>query len=156
MAKIVRVGYGSMGQGVGNTDGYLYVVNDNVKAEDIIFPAVKHYKSGRIFGTTGKVLGTEAKQPSFQLVDANGNVIQLQNVSTARELGIGTARGKGGRFVADRSTHDEEGRYIISQREMAIRGGNVQQRAQGEQQVTEGGQKAVETYEGYTKIFHNQ
>lgn len=58
MAKFARVGYGSDGRGVGrlsNEGGYLYVVNDHVRTNDIIQPIAHNWKSGKAFVTTGMV-----------------------------------------------------------------------------------------------------
>ncbi len=156
MAKIVRVGYGSEGQGVGSTDGYLYVVNNNVKTSDIVFPSVIHYKSGRVFGTTGKVLGTETKQVMLKILDKNGKLMDIAGLQTARDLGVGTARGAGGKFMSDRSTHNENGEYILSERDKAIRGGNILSRAQGDMAKTEKAEQAETAYENYTKTFYKQ
>lgn len=57
MAKFARVGYGHDGRGAGATgDGYIYLVNDNVRAGDVIQPIAHNKESGRAFVTTGKIL----------------------------------------------------------------------------------------------------
>lgn len=59
MAKFARVGYGSQGQGIGRKapNGYVYVVNDNVRVKDRI-QVVATSKLGRKFGTTAVPLST--------------------------------------------------------------------------------------------------
>lgn len=58
MAKFARVGYGSQGQGLGkNPEGYVYVVNDNVRVKDRI-QVVATSRAGRMFGTTAVPLST--------------------------------------------------------------------------------------------------
>ena len=60
MAKLAQVGYGSDGRGVGkNTDGYTYVVNDNVRVgQRIQVIATSHGKQPKKFVTTGVPLNT--------------------------------------------------------------------------------------------------
>lgn len=66
MVKFAKVGYGSDGRGLGKTtDGYTYVVNDNVRAQDIIYPSAYNIPAKRIIGTTGRVLST-AKETSVK------------------------------------------------------------------------------------------
>lgn len=61
MAKIARVGYGSMGQGVGNNpDGYTYVVNNSVNVGDKI-QVIATSSKGRKFGTTAVPLSTHGE-----------------------------------------------------------------------------------------------
>ena len=59
MAKFARVGYGSQGQGLGRKapEGYVYVVNDNVRVHDRI-QVVATSKIGRKFATTAMPLST--------------------------------------------------------------------------------------------------
>ena len=60
MAKFARVGYGHDGRGAGSTgEGYIYVVNDNVRAGDILQPIAHNAHSKKAFVTTGKVLKKE-------------------------------------------------------------------------------------------------
>ena len=48
MAKFARVGYGHDGRGAGATgEGYIYLVNDNVRAGDILQPIAHNKKSGK-------------------------------------------------------------------------------------------------------------
>ena len=59
MAKIVNVGYGSDGRGLGKTlNGYTYMVNDNVNKGDVLQVVSTNWKSGKKFGTTAKTLET--------------------------------------------------------------------------------------------------
>ena len=59
MAKFANITYGTKG----DTEQYTYVVNDSVNVGDIVQPSVKHYKSGKIYGTTGIIQNT-AKETS--------------------------------------------------------------------------------------------
>ena len=57
--KFAQVGYGSDGRAAGEDGkGFTYVVNDNVRTGDTISPVVRHYKSGTLFATTGKIVST--------------------------------------------------------------------------------------------------
>ena len=58
MAKFVRVGYGHDGRGVNKAtgEGYVYLVNDNVRTKAVIQPVATHYISQKKFVTTGQVL----------------------------------------------------------------------------------------------------
>lgn len=50
--KIINVTYGLKGD---NEKKYTYLVNDNVRNGQVVFPNVKHYKSGKVYGTVGIV-----------------------------------------------------------------------------------------------------
>lgn len=53
MAKFAKCGYGSRGQGLGaTTDGYTYVVNDNVRTGDRIQVVATNHWSKKKFATT--------------------------------------------------------------------------------------------------------
>lgn len=78
MAKFAKVGYGSDGRGIGKTggenpQGYTYVVNDNVRAGNIIQPVATNWRSGKKFATTGVVLHAY-KENSVKGQDAKRDV----------------------------------------------------------------------------------
>jgi hypothetical protein len=50
--KIINITYGLKGE---NTKKYTYLVNDNVRNGQVVFPNVKHHSSGKIYGTVGVV-----------------------------------------------------------------------------------------------------
>lgn len=117
MAKIVKVTYGTQGM----TNEYAYLVNDNVRTGDYIHPSVKHYLSGKIFGTTGIVQST-AKTTSAngqkQLADLQGKVnfngepIKVVQALTGKEAGAKAQRGEGGRFVGGSGLGKTEKDYV--------------------------------------------
>ena len=107
MAKFARVGYGHDGRGAGATgEGYIYLVNDNVRAGDILQPIAHNKKSGKAFVTTGQVLrksdvDKSAENKDFATVakvgSAKGNDMkqkldeagtQATQVYTGKELGV--------------------------------------------------------------------
>lgn len=60
MAKFVQVGYGHDGRGVGDkVGGYTYIVNDGVRAGDLIVPIPAYNTfAGRDINTMAKVIST--------------------------------------------------------------------------------------------------
>lgn len=137
MAKFANVTYGTKG----DTALYTYLVNDTVNAGDIIQPSVKHYKSGKIFGTTAIVQNT-AKEMSVK-----GK--QIQRVLSGKQVGAERARANG-RFVgtpsprptrnAETGMYEVAGKYHVSQYAQQTRAGNV---------------RARETYEEYASKYNN-
>lgn len=149
MAKFANVTYGTKG----NTAEYTYIVNDTVNAGDIIQPSVKHYQSGKIYGTTGIVQKT-AKEMSV-----NGKKIRseltskgavAQEVLSGKQVGAQRER-IAGKFAGTPSQkptknqetgkYEVEGKYTVGQYARETRAGNVKNR---------------ETYEEYSKKFENK
>lgn len=153
MAKFVKVGYGSDGRGMGTTiDGYTYVVDDNVRTGQTIYPSVKHYISQTIFGTTGKVLSTTGENTvngriMKQELESRGKTIQP--VLTGKEIGAVRQRDiETGKFQKG-----EGGTTLYG---LQTRGANILARAELNQEKISKGeatQKAVETFESYSKKF---
>jgi len=161
MAKFAQVGYGSQGQGAGQDgDGYTYLVNDNVRTGDTISPAVRHYRNGKIFGTTGVVLSqtkmtTQKAQELKEEVKAKNT--NVQEVLTGKQLGIGrTTDPTTGKFIKDKSTHNEKGEYIVGKREETVRGANIrymEQSTGNDISQGEATQKAIETFDSYSAKY---
>ena len=110
MAKFAQCGYGSKGQGLGNTtDGYTYVVNDNVRTGDVIqVIATSHGKEPKKFATTAvplhtykenSVKGQEAKQEA-QKINTEISMIKKQGMEKLQE--------KGYKSLSEASKIDEE------------------------------------------------
>lgn len=104
MAKLAQVTYGLGGKG----EAYTYVVNDNVRAGQVINPIVKHYKSGNTFATTGIIQeavernSTTGQSLEDGVKDKTGN--DLAKSETASALGISSRiRGEKGRFAGSYS-----------------------------------------------------
>lgn len=118
--KFAKVGYGSTGEGVNRTngEGYTYLVEDNVRTGTKLTPVVKHANSGTMFVTTGVVL--ETNKAADTIIGRSGVITQeeLTKAYTERQLGIYGTRGQGGRFVTDKSYHDESGAYVPSGAEL--------------------------------------
>ena len=161
MAKIAKVGYGSRGQGVGQTDGYTYVVNDNVRTGDIIQVVATQHISQKKFATTGKVNqsfkdGSVKAEEAIQEAESAG--AGVTRAYTAKELGIGGYRGRSQEEVYQKWLYERRGtksaadRQPQSQRTMEVRGGNLARYVQ-EHPDTKLTQNAQETFDTYSKKF---
>lgn len=122
--KFANVTYGSTPK---DTKTYTYVVNDNVRKGDKLISIVKHYQSGKVFATTSVAASTSKflSQDEIEVLKDKKLTTETMTASyTGKELGIEkTIQGKGGKFVAGgKSTHDEQGNYIVGAREEAARG----------------------------------
>ena len=148
MAKFAQCGYGSQGQGLGKTtDGYTYVVNDNVRTGDVI-QVVATSRIGNKFATTAVPLHTykenSAKgQLAKQEVQSKGKDVTASY--TGKELGAQGSR-------ATKPLGD--GHRSISEYSMETRAGNL---AMYKQQYPDAKftQKAQETFDTYSKQFMN-
>ena len=79
MAKFAQCGYGSQGQGLGKTtDGYTYVVNDNVRTGDKI-QVIATSKKGNKFATTAVPLHT------YKETSAKGQIAKQQSLQKGKE-----------------------------------------------------------------------
>ena len=161
MAKFANCGYGSEGQGIGKSEGgYTYVVNNNVRTGQTLQLSVKHAKSQRIFGTTGKVLST-AKDTSVKGQEVKREleekeVKEVANAYTGKELGATRERGASGKFSSQSRQGYYEDQKPITRYQQQVRGGNIlarQQQTGGELARTPKTTKAVETFESYSKQF---
>lgn len=93
MAKFALVGYGSDGRGVGRTEqGYTYVVNDNVRTNDIIQPIATSSK-GRKFATTGFV-NHAYKENSVKGQEAKIDVLSKGDKEITKSVERNLAKGK--------------------------------------------------------------
>lgn len=153
MAKFAQCGFGSQGQGLGNTtDGYTYVVNDNVRTGDKIqVVATSHGKNPKKFVTTAVPLhtykentekGQEAREEAIENTGA-----EPTQVYSGKELGA----------IGSKATKPlGDGHRTISEYSMATRAGNM---AKYMQQHPEWGSKsqwtdkAQETFDSYSKKF---
>lgn len=147
MAKYALVGYGSRGQGVGKTtQGYMYIVNDNVRTGDKIQPVATSSR-GRKFVTTGVVnhsykqttaKGQEAKQRYDQNHDPN-KTQELTQAYTGKELGVSGSR-----------VPKQAGE--LSQYTQQTRAGNLAMQKQKDPNIvfTE---KSQQTFDEYSKEF---
>ena len=150
MAKFAQCGYGSQGQGLGaTTDGYTYVVNDNVRTGDKI-QVISTSKAGRKFATTAvplhtykenSVKGQEAKQQAQEKTGKDPT-----QVYSGKELGVQGSK-------ATKPLGD--GKRSISEYAQSTRAGNIvmyKQKDPNAQWTT----KAQETFDTYSKQFMNK
>ena len=165
--KFANVTYGTHG----DSAEYTYLVNDNVKAGEVLQPSVIHYQSKKVFATTGIVQNFHESVSS----SVEGKVA---TVLKGKEVGLSDRiQGEKGRFAGSYSKtgrvggrmSDAGGKYHITGGKSyqdnkyidAARGANVMERltsGQGEPNEgmveTEGSKtpKNVETYDTYTGI----
>lgn len=151
MAKIAKCGYGSRGEGLGKTtDGYTYVVNDNVRTGDIL-QVVATSRKGNKFATTaqvryGGVFSQNSKKGQEAIREAQQNTGEDPTQSySGKEVGAGGAR-------KAPKTSPIEGLKPQSQYTMETRAGNLAKYMQThpDTKLTE---HAQETFESYSKPF---
>ena len=152
MAKFAKCGYGSQGQGLGKTtDGYTYIVNDNVRTGDVIqVIATSHGKEPKKFATTAvplhtyketSVKGQKAKQ---EVLEKTGN--DPTQSYTGKELGATGARA---------TNPLEDGKRTISQYAQATRAGNIAMYKQKDPNA-KWSANSQETFDTYSKQFMNK
>lgn len=149
--KFAQIGYGYPEHRKGNDDGgrnkggYTYLVNDNVRKEQIM-QVISTSRNGRAFPTTGEVLTVTAAQPS-------GAPPEPTRAYTQKELGV-----KGG-FGVTAGERQAETRYkALSVYNNEVLGGLTGEAAEKKMAIT-GGTKTealmknegYETYEDYVK-----
>lgn len=160
MAKFANITYGTKGE----SEEYTYVVNDNVRTGDYIQPSVKHYKSGKIFGTTGivqsatKTTTAKGQKLKQEIEQKTGN--NVANAYTGKELGVKAEKdekgkykyvgGMGktvkdessGKFVAKEGKTFTQNEYIQKTRQL-----NVERREQNTSNST------TDNFDSYSKQF---
>lgn len=152
MAKFAKCGYGSKGEGLGKTtDGYTYVVNDNVRTKDII-QVVSTSRKGKKFPTTAMALHTYSEnskkgQMAKQEVQEKTGDNPTRSY-TGSELGV-----TGSRAVPKQAIIG--GEKAQSQYTMQTRAGNIAQYMQSHPN-TELTKNAQETFDTYSKKFMNK
>lgn len=150
MAKFAQCGYGSQGQGLGKTtDGYTYVVNDNVRTGDKI-QVIATSKKGNKFATTAVPLHT------YKETSAKGQIAKQQvqektgkeptQSYTGKELG-----GQGSRATQPLG----DGKRTISEYAQETRAGNIAMYKQKDPNA-KWTEKAQETFDSYSKQFMNK
>lgn len=159
--KFANVTYGTHG----DSAEYTYLVNDNVKAGEVLQPSVIHYQSKKVFATTGIVQNF----PESVSSSVEGKVVQVQ---TGKDMGISDRiGGEKGRFAGSYSKtgrvggrmSDAGGKYhIVGGKDYAdnkyidaVRGANIADRlTSGQGEPNEGmvetaGSKAKSNYETF-------
>lgn len=151
MAKFAKCGYGSRGQGLGKTtDGYTYVVNDNVRTGDTI-QVIATSSKGNKFATTAVPLHT------YKETSKKGQLAKQQSlekgkepieVYSGKELGVTGSRAK---KVIGTDAFGVEHKEI-SQYEKATRAGNIAMYKQQDPNAT-WSKNSQETFDSYSKQF---
>lgn len=164
--KIAKIGYGHDGRGVGKTDdGYMYLVDDDVKTGDVLQPVATNWKSQKKFVTTGRVnhsykettvKGQQAKQEAQSYGD-------ITRVYKAQE--VGTAVPQTQKYSNIYLVQNENGVLLDvvkeqkqSYRTQLTRGANVSKYIQQNPQATftKQAQQNLYTYQGYEKAKGEQ
>ena len=151
MAKFAKCGYGSSGQGLGTTtDGYTYIVNDNVRTGDRI-QVVATSRAGNKFATTAVPLHTykeTSKKGQLAKQEAMSKTGQEPTQSySGRELGI-----SGG---SKATTTSLTGKKIQSEYTQETRAGNIAMYKQQDPNA-KWTKNAQETFDSYSKQFMNK
>jgi len=158
VAKFANVTYGTGGA----TKEYTYVVNDSVRLGDIIQPSVVHYKSKKVFGTTGIVqstaketstVGQKVKQKAESEMADKGNTGDIAEALTAKDIGLAQERTAQGTYATNeplgKTVRGETGRRAVQEgrefeltaRVATLRQANVEAR------------QASENFDSYSQAF---
>ena len=149
MAKFAQCGYGSQGQGLGKTtDGYTYVVNDNVRTGDKI-QVIATSKKGNKFATTAVPLHT------YKETSAKGQIAKQQSLQKGKEP-IDVFSGKELGVQGSTATKLlDNGKRSISEYAQETRAGNIAMYKQKDPNA-KWTEKAQETFDSYSKQFMNK
>lgn len=149
MAKIAQCGYGSRGEGLGKTtNGYTYVVNDNVRTGDKI-QVISTSRKGNKFSTTAvprSVFQENSKKGQMAVQEAQQKTGENPTQSySGKELGVSGSR-------AVPKTPTIGGEKAQSQYTMQTRAGNIEKYMQShpDAPLTK---HAQETFDSYSKPF---
>lgn len=147
MAKFAQCGYGSQGQGLGKTtDGYTYVVNDNVRTGDKI-QVIATSKKGNKFATTAVPLHT------YKETSAKGQMAKQQAQEKTGKEPTQSYSGKELGVQGSRATQPlGDGKRTISEYAQETRAGNIAMYKQKDPNA-EWTKKAQETFDSYSKQF---
>lgn len=107
--KIINLSYGLKG---GKGKLYTYLVNDNVRRGQVVFPNVKHYISGKVYGTLGiaqQTMNAVGKKAKGQIATLEG---EGKSVTGTALTGKGAYNE--GRSIS-KTEKDENGNYIGTQ-----------------------------------------
>jgi len=116
--KFANITYGTHG----DTEEYTYAVDDSAKAGDMMQPSVRHYESGKIFGTTGIIQDTAGEttvrgQQLKQEMESKG--VEPANAYSMKEAGVisGVRESGTGRFATSKGLTQKDqntGMYVES------------------------------------------
>ena len=147
MAKFAQCGYGSQGQGLGKTtDGYTYVVNDNVRTGDKI-QVIATSKKGNKFATTAVPLHT------YKETSAKGQMAKQQAQEKTGKEPTQSYSGKELGVQGSKATQPlGDGKRTISEYAQETRAGNIAMYKQKDPNA-KWTEKAQETFDSYSKQF---
>ena len=147
MAKFAQCGYGSQGQGLGKTtDGYTYVVNDNVRTGDKI-QVIATSKKGNKFATTAVPLHT------YKETSAKGQMAKQQVQEKTGKEPTQSYSGKELGVQGSKATQPlGDGKRTISEYAQETRAGNIAMYKQKDPNA-KWTEKAQETFDSYSKQF---
>lgn len=147
MAKFAQCGYGSQGQGLGKTtDGYTYVVNDNVRTGDKI-QVIATSKKGNKFATTAVPLHT------YKETSAKGQMAKQQVQEKTGKEPTQSYSGKELGVQGSRATQPlGDGKRTISEYAQATRAGNIAMYKQQDPNA-KWTKNSQETFDSYSKQF---
>lgn len=150
MAKFAQCGYGSQGQGLGTTtDGYTYVVNDNVRTGDKI-QVIATSRKGNKFATTAVPLHT------YKETSAKGQMAKQQAQEKTGKDPTQSYSGKELGVQGSKATQPlGDGKRTISEYAQATRAGNIAMYKQ-QNPNAKFTPKAQETFDTYSKQFMNK
>ena len=150
MAKFAQCGYGSQGQGLGKTtDGYTYVVNDNVRTGDKI-QVIATSKKGNKFATTAVPLHT------YKETSAKGQMAKQQAQEKTGKEPTQSYSGKELGVQGSKATQPlGDGKRTISEYAQETRAGNIAMYKQKDPNA-KWTEKAQETFDSYSKQFMNK
>lgn len=109
--KIISVSYGLHG----NTQLYTYLVNDNVRKGQVVFPNVQHYKSGKIYGTVGIAQKTSTYGSRVSKKDIAQYQREVEHKNPTGEILGSVVTGKGARNQGasiSKTEKNEDGTYV--------------------------------------------
>lgn len=147
MAKFAQCGYGSQGQGLGKTtDGYTYVVNDNVRTGDKI-QVIATSKKGNKFATTAVPLHT------YKETSAKGQIAKQQVQEKTGKEPTQSYSGKELGVQGSKATQPlGDGKRTISEYAQATRAGNIAMYKQQDPNA-KWTKNSQETFDSYSKQF---
>lgn len=147
MAKFAQCGYGSQGQGLGTTtDGYTYVVNDNVRTGDKI-QVIATSRSGNKFATTAVPLHT------YKETSAKGQMAKQEAMSKTGKDPTQSYSGKELGVQGSKATQPlGDGKRTISEYAQATRAGNIAMYKQQDPNA-KWTKNSQETFDSYSKQF---
>ena len=115
--KFVNITYGLKG----DSEQYTYLVNDNVKVGQVIFPSFRHKPDGKVCGTVGIVQTTNSVTSKkgidmAKMMTEKGIVPNYIATNGFLNLGTNVTQGDSGKFIGgsgiSKTVINEENKYV--------------------------------------------